>query len=83
MSTGTMTLTALPLPLWCSCFCGKLRHSAFFYLPNRLQEGYGLDIEALKKITREGATLLITVDCGISDIGSPFSMRRPKTLISS
>ena len=49
-------------------FLREINASVFFYLPNRLQEGYGLDTEALQKIARQGATLLITVDCGISDI---------------
>ncbi len=36
------------------------------YLPSRLEEGYGLNNEAIKKIYEQGTTLLITVDCGIS-----------------
>jgi single-stranded-DNA-specific exonuclease len=38
-----------------------------FYLPHRLTEGYGLNIEAVKKIQAQGAKLLITADCGISN----------------
>lgn len=37
-----------------------------YYLPNRLEEGYGLNHEALGKIAEEGTALIITVDCGIS-----------------
>ncbi|HEY8362836.1 MAG TPA: single-stranded-DNA-specific exonuclease RecJ [Tissierellaceae bacterium] len=37
-----------------------------FYIPSRLDEGYGLNIEALEKIARSGTTLIITVDNGIS-----------------
>lgn len=36
------------------------------YIPNRLNEGYGLNKEAIKKIADEGYKLIITVDCGIS-----------------
>ncbi len=36
------------------------------YLPNRLEEGYGLNNEAIDKIAADGTNLLITVDCGIS-----------------
>ena len=36
------------------------------YLPNRLEEGYGLNNEAIDKIAEDGTNLLITVDCGIS-----------------
>ena len=38
------------------------------YTPNRLDEGYGLNKEAVKKIHEENYTLIITVDCGISGI---------------
>ena len=36
------------------------------YIPAR-SEGYGLNLPALKKISSEGATLLISVDCGITN----------------
>lgn len=36
------------------------------YIPNRLEEGYGLNTGAIKRADREGITLLITVDCGIT-----------------
>ena len=38
------------------------------YIPNRLNEGYGLNKEAIKKIADDGVNLIITVDCGISGI---------------
>ncbi len=38
------------------------------YIPNRLEEGYGLNKVAVEKIAKEGYTLMITVDCGISAI---------------
>ena len=38
------------------------------YIPNRLDEGYGLNKEAIKKIYDDGCNLMITVDCGISGI---------------
>jgi single-stranded-DNA-specific exonuclease len=36
------------------------------YIPNRLDEGYGLNKDAIKQIADEGYKLIITVDCGIS-----------------
>ena len=39
-----------------------------YYIPNRLEEGYGLNKEAVEKIIEQGYTLIITVDCGISGI---------------
>lgn len=38
------------------------------YIPNRLNEGYGLNKEAIKHIVDEQYTLMLTVDCGISGI---------------
>ena len=37
-----------------------------YYIPNRLDEGYGLNNDAIKKFAEEKYTLMITVDCGIS-----------------
>ena len=36
------------------------------YIPNRLDEGYGLNKDAIKSIAEQGYKLIITVDCGIS-----------------
>ena len=38
------------------------------YIPNRLDEGYGLNNDAISKIAKTGCQLMITVDCGISAI---------------
>ena len=38
------------------------------YIPNRLNEGYGLNKDAIKNIASEGYNLMITVDCGITGI---------------
>ncbi len=38
------------------------------YVPNRLDEGYGLNMQAIEKIAKEDFKLMITVDCGISGI---------------
>lgn len=37
------------------------------YIPDRVDEGYGLNVEAIERISRQ-AGLLITVDCGIRSI---------------
>ncbi len=36
------------------------------YIPDRFEEGYGINKEALRKIKADGADLVITVDCGSS-----------------
>lgn len=34
------------------------------FIPNRFVEGYGMTIEAVEKIAKSGADLIVTVDCG-------------------
>ncbi len=43
---------------------GRIRH----YLPNRVDDGYGLNVEGIEKLHAEGVDLLLTVDCGISAV---------------
>ena len=38
------------------------------YIPNRLNEGYGLNKKAIEEIVKQKYTLMITVDCGISGV---------------
>ncbi len=38
------------------------------YIPHRVDEGYGLNSEALLRLRRRGVNLVITVDCGIRSI---------------
>lgn len=48
-----------------TCICahgGNVR----YYVPHRLDEGYGVHIEALETLVADGANLICTVDCGIS-----------------
>lgn len=37
-----------------------------YYIPNRIDEGYGLNKTAIQKIASKGYKLIITVDCGIT-----------------
>ena len=38
------------------------------YIPDRISEGYGLNKAAIKSIHDSGATLIVTVDCGITAV---------------
>ena len=38
------------------------------YIPGRLEEGYGLNPIAIRQLHREGVSLIITVDCGITAV---------------
>ncbi|MDR4507276.1 MAG: single-stranded-DNA-specific exonuclease RecJ [Candidatus Brocadiaceae bacterium] len=35
-----------------------------YYIPGRLEEGYGLNEDAIKKLKEDGAHVILTVDCG-------------------
>jgi single-stranded-DNA-specific exonuclease len=37
------------------------------YIPDRISEGYGLNRPAVERFRSEGISLIVTVDCGISD----------------
>jgi single-stranded-DNA-specific exonuclease len=51
----TQTLTALG---------GRVCH----YIPDRFDEGYGLNVDALTKLAGEGVHVVLTVDCGIRSV---------------
>jgi single-stranded-DNA-specific exonuclease len=38
------------------------------YIPHRQTEGHGLTTAVLKKLYEQGVTLVITVDCGVTDV---------------
>jgi single-stranded-DNA-specific exonuclease len=39
-----------------------------FYVPHRIEEGYGLNLEASKRLIEEGVQLIVTIDCGITAV---------------
>ena len=39
-----------------------------YYVPHRVDEGYGLNHDAVRTLAKQGASLLITVDCGIASV---------------
>ena len=41
--------------------------SGLWHLPDRREEGYGMNAEGVEALHAQGAELLLTVDCGISD----------------
>lgn len=47
----------------------KMRAYASHYIPNRLEEGYGLNKTGAELAKKRKVTLIITVDCGIAAFG--------------
>lgn len=45
-------------------FLSEMTDNLEYYIPNRIEEGYGLNKEAIRKIHEGGTGLIITVDCG-------------------
>jgi single-stranded-DNA-specific exonuclease len=41
-----------------------------YYIPHRVDEGYGLNDHAIRSLAEAGTKLLITVDCGVTAFGS-------------
>jgi single-stranded-DNA-specific exonuclease len=46
-----------------------------WYVPNRFEEGYGLNSEALERLRAEGTDLVVTVDCGIASVAEAARAR--------
>lgn len=46
----------------------EFTNNLYYYIPNRFQEGYGLNKEAIDIAFKNNFKLIITVDCGISSI---------------
>ncbi|HEV3446456.1 MAG TPA: single-stranded-DNA-specific exonuclease RecJ [Gemmataceae bacterium] len=49
---------------------------ADFYVPHRLEEGYGLNGDALRQIAQTGAAVVVTVDCGIGSVAEAEEANR-------
>lgn len=49
-----------------------------YYIPDRIGEGYGINIMAINRIAKDGAQLMITVDCGITAVGEVEFARTQK-----
>lgn len=56
-----ITSTVLLMDYLKNCGVHCLRH-----IPRRIEDGYGLGKDAIARLHEQGATLLITVDCGIT-----------------
>jgi single-stranded-DNA-specific exonuclease len=49
-------------------FLNLLNMDVSYYIPHRIREGYGLNVNALRQFTSDDVQLLITVDCGINAV---------------
>ena len=49
-------------------YFNSINYSVNYYIPNRLEEGYGINEDAIKLINEQGCNVLISVDCGITSV---------------
>jgi single-stranded-DNA-specific exonuclease len=49
-------------------FMDSLGVSARVYIPNRYDEGYGMNEDAVRELAQAGANLIVTVDCGVRSL---------------
>lgn len=45
-------------------------YQALWHLPDRREEGYGMNVKGVERLAEQGISLLLTVDCGISDVSA-------------
>jgi single-stranded-DNA-specific exonuclease len=48
-------------------FLREVGAEPIYYVPHRVAEGYGLNIEGLRALKEKGVRLIVTVDCGVSN----------------
>ena len=66
-------MTATSILLLCLKLLGA---KADFYIPNRIDEGYGLNHDALRTIAGQGGDVVVTVDCGITSVAEAETARQ-------
>ena len=47
-----------------------------YFVPSRLDDGYGLNDDSLQKVKKDGAQLVVTVDCGIASVHEAETCKR-------
>ncbi|MDD5099457.1 MAG: single-stranded-DNA-specific exonuclease RecJ [Syntrophales bacterium] len=60
-------------------FLRKIHPDVSYHIPDRITEGYGLNRTAVERFRAEGVGLIVTVDCGISDL-EPIAHARKQGL---
>jgi single-stranded-DNA-specific exonuclease len=49
-------------------FFQSLQFPYRYYIPHRIERGYGFHVNTIEKFAQQGVNLIITADCGISDM---------------
>ncbi|NSW90584.1 MAG: single-stranded-DNA-specific exonuclease RecJ [Firmicutes bacterium] len=59
-------------------FLSELGGDVTFYIPDRLEEGYGVSRDALEALIKQGSNLIVTIDCGITAVDEAAYTRENK-----
>ncbi len=51
-------------------------YTCLYFIPNRFDDGYGLNATSIESIIKQGATLIISVDCGITAVDEAALCRK-------
>jgi len=54
----------------------ELKLNVFSYIPDREEEGYGMSERAIDYLKKQNTTLIITVDCGITNVEEVFYAKK-------
>lgn len=72
-------MTATAILYRCLSLLGADVH---YFVPNRMDDGYGLNCDALEKLIHRGAELIVSVDCGIASVKEvEFVKQRGKQVV--
>ncbi len=66
-TTGTAVLVS---------FLREMGADPIYHIPHRIDDGYGLNLEGLRRLRDQGVGLVVTVDCGISNGNEIDAARR-------
>ena len=54
-------------------FLSHIGADVSYYIPDRVSEGYGVNNEAVKNMAEDGVKLIVTVDCGVTNINESLT----------
>lgn len=63
-----ITATAMLYHMFAAIAPEAIRDRVITYVPHRIEEGYGLNSDAISELARRGAKVIVSVDCGITAI---------------
>jgi single-stranded-DNA-specific exonuclease len=63
-----ITATAMLYHMFGAIAPDALRERVITYVPHRIEEGYGLNADAISELAKRGAKVIVSVDCGVTAV---------------